>query len=128
MSTMTAVSVLTHRFAQALLSLDEAALADTSAIDLSWSIPGTGRISGLHVGVPAVIAVAATVRQHGIAIEVEQILIGVDGVTAILHETGTSGTRSLDVRVALALLIRDDHVATMTGFISDVAAYDNFLA
>jgi hypothetical protein len=84
-------------------------------------------VSGIHLGVPAVIAVARTIREHGVTIEVDQILSGRNGVTAILHETGNRGEKPLDVRVALTLLIRDSRVATITGYISDVDAYDNYL-
>jgi ketosteroid isomerase-like protein len=116
-----------QRFAHALLTLDGEALAENSTNDLSWSIPGHGPVSGVHVGVPAVTAVAKTIRQHGIAIAVEQILTGCDGVTAILSETGTRPGHVLDVRVALTLLIREGRVATITGYISDVDAYDTYL-
>jgi limonene-1,2-epoxide hydrolase len=116
-----------QRFARALLSLDEHALAESSTPELSWIIPGHGLVSGVHVGVPAVISVATTIRRHGIAIEVEQILIGRNGVTAILHETGEQAKKPLDVRVALTLLIQDNRVATITGYISDVDAYDKYL-
>jgi ketosteroid isomerase-like protein len=118
-----------QRFAQALLSLDEDALAENSTHDLTWTIPGHGLVSGIHLGVPAVIAVATTIRDHGITIEVEQILSGRNGVAAILHERGNRnrGEKPLDVRVALTLLIRDGRVATITGYISDADAYDNYL-
>jgi ketosteroid isomerase-like protein len=127
MTATTAPATLVQRFATALLTLDEAALTEISAHDISWSIPGQGRLSGVHVGARAIIAVATTVRRHGIAIEVKQVLTGRDGVTAILHEVGTDAAAPLDVRVALVLLFRHGRVATITGFISDVAAYDNYL-
>jgi ketosteroid isomerase-like protein len=127
MTATAAPASLVQRFATALLTLDEAALTEISTDDISWSIPGHGRISGVHVGAPAIIAVATTIRRHRIAIEVEQILAGRDGVTAILHEVGAHAEEPLDVRVALVLLFRHGRVATITGFISDVAAYDNYL-
>jgi hypothetical protein len=76
--------------------------------------------------VPAVLGVAKTIRQHGIAVEIEQILAGRDVVTAILHECGTRAERTLDVRVALTLRIHDSRVAAITGYISDVDAYDSY--
>ena len=125
--TNTEIANLTQKFATALLTLDEAALTEISTDDLSWSIPGRGLVSGVHIGVPAVIAVARTIREHGISIEVEQILTGRSGVTAILRETGTRAGFSIDVRVVLTLLFEDGRVAEITGFISDVAAYDGYL-
>jgi ketosteroid isomerase-like protein len=124
----TELDPLTKRFAHALLTLDERALAEVSSPDVSWSIPGTGLISGTHVGVPAVIAVASVVRAHGVSIEVEQVLSGRDGVTAILHETGSRLNKSLDVRVALTLLVRSGRVDSIVGYISDVTAYDDYLS
>jgi hypothetical protein len=67
---MTAIAApvsLVQRFATALLTLDEAALTAVSTDDFSWSIPGHSRISGVHVGAPAIIAIAATIRQHHVA-------------------------------------------------------------
>jgi ketosteroid isomerase-like protein len=127
MTTTAERAPVVQRFAQALLSLDEDALAENSTHDLTWTIPGHGLVSGIHLGVPAVIAVATTIRDHGITTEVEQILSGRNGVTAILHERGNRGEKPLDVRVALTLLIRDSRVATITGYISDVDAYDHYL-
>jgi ketosteroid isomerase-like protein len=128
MTTTAPPAPVVQRFADALLTLDEDCLAENSTRDLSWSIPGHGPVSGVHVGVPAVMAVATTIRRHGIVIAVDQILTGRDGVTAMLTETGTRAGHALEVRVALTLLIRDDRVATITGFISDVEAYDDYLA
>jgi ketosteroid isomerase-like protein len=127
MTTTIEPASLTQRFATALLTLDEAALSEVSTDDISWSIPGHGPISGVHIGAAAIMAVATIVRQHGITIEVEQILTGRDGVSAILHEVGTHAEAPLDVRVALTLLFRHGRVATITGYISDVAAYDTYL-
>ena len=127
MSTATEFAPVVQRFARALLSLDGKVLAENSTRDLSWTIPGHGLVSGVHLGVPAVIAVATTIRRHGIVIEVEQILTGRHGVTAILHENGAREEKSLDVRVALTLDIQDGRVATITGYISDVDAYDDYL-
>jgi ketosteroid isomerase-like protein len=127
MTTTIEPASLTQRFATALLTLDEVALSEVSTDDISWSIPGHGPISGVHTGAPAIIAVATTIRQHRITVEVEQILTGRGGVTAILHEVGAHTAAPLDVRVALALLFRHGRVATITGFISDVAAYDTYL-
>jgi hypothetical protein len=45
----------------------------------------------------------------------------------ILHESGTRAEKPLDVRVALTLRIRDRRVAAITGYISDVDAYDSYL-
>jgi ketosteroid isomerase-like protein len=126
-ATTAELAPVVQRFARALLTLDEYALTETSTPDLSWTIPGHGLVSGIHLGVPAVIAVATTVRQHGIAVEIEQILDGRDGVTAILHESGTRAEKPLDVRVALTVSIRDSRVAAITGYISDVDAYDSYL-
>jgi ketosteroid isomerase-like protein len=122
-----APSTLVHQVAQALLTLDEAAFVELSTPDVSWSIPGNGRVSGVHTGGPAIIAVARTIRRHGIAVSVDQILTGRDGAAAVLHETGARAGRTLDVRVALTLLVRDDRVAAITGYLSDVDAYDTFL-
>jgi ketosteroid isomerase-like protein len=119
MTATAAPAFLVQRFATALLTLDEAALTEISTDDISWSIPGPGRISGVHVGAPAIIAIATTIRQHRITIEVEQILTGRDGVTAILHEVSAHAEEPLDVRVALVLLFRHGRVATITGFIAD---------
>jgi hypothetical protein len=117
----------TRRFAEALLTLNVSALTSVSAPDLTWTIPGHGRISGVHRGVAAVIAVSATIREFGISIAIKQILIGHHGVTALLHETGNQHRRSLDVRIALVLTIVGHEVTTVDGYISDVAAYDRYL-
>jgi ketosteroid isomerase-like protein len=128
MTTITAEPApVVRRFATALLSLDEAALTDNSTFDLSWTIPGHGLVSGVHLGVPAVMAVARAISEHGVVVEVEQILAGRNGVTALLHESGDRFGKQLDVRVALSVLTRNDRVATITGYISDPDAYDHFL-
>ncbi|MCU1479352.1 MAG: Ketosteroid isomerase-related protein [Subtercola sp.] len=116
-----------QRFAAALLSLNPDALAKVSATDVSWSIAGTGRIAGVHRGVPALVAVARTVRDHGVVVTVENILVGRDGVLALLHESGTHEGRTLDAQVALALKITDQLVIDVTGYISDVSAYNQYL-
>jgi len=115
-------------FTAALLSRDAVALAAVVAHDVTWSVPGNGPISGIHRGVAALIDVATTIRRNDIAITIERIMTGRDGVTALLHEVGDAVGSGLDVRVALTMQIKDELVTSATSFISDVSAYDGYLA
>jgi hypothetical protein len=64
----------------------------------------------------------------GVTVTAEAIAIGNGSVTAWLRESGKCDHAELDVHVALVITMRDDKVAALTGHITDVAAYDAFLA
>ncbi|MEV4343590.1 nuclear transport factor 2 family protein [Actinoplanes sp. NPDC049596] len=116
---------LAQRFAVALAARDADALGAVCTDDVSWTVPGTGAVAGVHTGVGGILAVQAAFG--GITATIEKILYGRDSVIALLHETGDRDGRHLDVHVALVLSLRGDRIRALTGHISDLEAFSAFV-
>jgi ketosteroid isomerase-like protein len=126
----TKLQATAQAFTSSLIGLDEMALAAVTSQDVTWTIPGATRISGVHVGSAALISIAATLRRRNITIAVESFLAGPDGVIALLHEVaeGPGHGIVLDVKSALAIDIRGTEVVSLSSYISDIAAYSDYLS
>jgi uncharacterized protein len=119
---------LTVRFATALNTRDEQTLREICTPDVTWTIPGTTEVSGRNEGVAGLVAVEAALSPYGIRPQLEALLHGPDSVVALVHDTGDHRGRSLDIRVALHIQLRDGKVAALVSHMSDLQAFDDYLA
>lgn len=97
-------------------------------IQVPWPTIATSVSSSANQGVDAILGVLSTLDSAGVTVTPEAIAVGNGSVTAWLREQGKRDDVELDVHVALVITLRDNKVAALTGPITDVAAYDAFLA
>lgn len=120
--------LLIQRFIAALAAQDEVALRELCAEDVTWSVPGTSKIAGINVGVEGILAIQRTLREHELKVSLQQILHGRDSIVLLLHDTGSRDGRHVDVTVALLLDLRDDTISRITGHLSDMEMFSDYLA
>ena len=120
--------LLIQRFTAALAAQDEAALRELCADDITWSVPGTSKIAGINVGVEGILAIQRTLREHELKVGLQQILHGRDSIVLLLHDTGSKDGTHVDVTVALLLDLRDDKISRITGHLSDMEMFSDYLA
>ena len=116
------------RFATALNTRDEQGLQDICTADVSWTIPGTSAVSGRHEGIAGLVDVEAALHPYEVRPQLEALLHGPDSVVALVHDTGDHRGRRLDIRVALHIQLRQGRVAALVSHMSDVQAFDDYLA
>jgi uncharacterized protein len=95
--------------------------------DIHWSLPGNGNISGVAVGIDAVIGRVKTIIENGIKTELHYILIGQFGITLSLHNTASkSDGRILDEELATVLTIDSGLIKEIDTYLSDVPMMERF--
>jgi ketosteroid isomerase-like protein len=119
---------LAQRFAVALATLDGDALRQVCTVDVTWTIPGDSSIAGKNEGVEGILTIQRTLQKHELKADLQKILHGRDSLVAWLHDTGDKDGKHLDVNVALVLELRDGRISAITGHISDVPMFTNYLS
>ncbi len=95
--------------------------------DIHWSLPGNGKISGVAVGIDAVVERVKTIIEHGTKTELHYILIGQFGITLSLHNTATKPDgRILDEELATVLTIDSGLIRKIDTYLSDVPMMERF--
>jgi uncharacterized protein len=61
-------------------------------------------------------------------VEIIGTVHGLHGVAMLLHNTGNDGGRPLDERLAAVFTFRDDRIARLDTFLSDVPMMERFFA
>lgn len=116
------------QFATAFVHDDHSGIAANTTPDVTWTIPGSSKISGLTSGRDGVIALADTLAGYEIHIVVRAITFGTDTVAVALHDTGNHNGKTLNQDVVNVLTIRDGQVASVAGHFADVSSFDAYLA
>ena len=96
------------------------------APDVSWTLPGTGLLSGEAVGIDAVISRAMQLRNFGVAVELNHILAGCKGVALSLHNTAMRGNLLLDEQVAIICDVAGGKITRITTYLNDVEGINAF--
>jgi len=94
--------------------------------DITWSLPGTGTISGLAVGVEATIEKAQKIASYGLTFTLLHLLEGADGFTLSLNNTAVRDGLKLDEFLATVCVVRDGRIASITTYLSDVPMMNAF--
>jgi ketosteroid isomerase-like protein len=94
--------------------------------DMVWSFPGTSVISGEAFGVSGVMKRATTIASYGVHVEFGRPVYGYSGVAIFLHNTGSKNGRTLDEHLAAVFSFRDNKIARLDTFLSDVTMVKDF--
>lgn len=115
-------------FAAAFVHDDPVGIAAASTPDITWTIPGSSRVSGQRTGRDAVAALANDFATYDVHITVGAYTFGRDTVAVELHDTGSHDGQTLDQNVVNVLSIRNGEVANVEEHLADVSAFDAYFA
>ncbi len=117
---------LVKQFLEGLGTRNMPALRAILAEDITWTLPGTSRISGTARGVEAVMERIDRITGSGVHMELKDILIGLTDVTLSLHNTAKVDGRELDERLSTVCIIREGRIAEIQTYLSDVDGVNRF--
>lgn len=127
MSTNTADPAIAERFLAAFKDRDWEALRDLLADEITWSMPGTGTISGPVQGADPVVDRARQIAGQGVRTELLHVLRGAHGVALSLRNTATAPDgRTLDEHLATVLTIRSGRITAIDSYLSDIDGMSSF--
>jgi uncharacterized protein len=116
------------RLAGAIANVDRAGLLACSVEDITWTLPGSSRVSGSFVGADEVLNVGRTFAEVGYHFEVENITFGPDDVAVILRATGARNGRTVDEAVVNVVGFAGDRVASIVTHLSDVEGFNAYFS
>ncbi|MEV5510227.1 nuclear transport factor 2 family protein [Streptomyces orinoci] len=121
MSTNNTHAAIAERFLAAFRARDWDALHGLLADDITWTMPGTGTISGIIHGPDAAVSRAREIVGRGLHTELLHLLVGAHGAALSLHNTATAPDgRTLDEYLATVLTIRHGRITAIDSYLSDV--------
>jgi len=88
--------------------------------DVVWSLPGTSTVSGLAKGVDGILKRAQRLREYGVTLEIQHVVLGHEGVALLLHNTGNRNSLILDEYLTTVCTLRDGKIARLDTYISDI--------
>jgi uncharacterized protein len=95
--------------------------------DVKWSLPGQGAISGLAIGLDAVISRVKAIIDSGVKTELHHILIGQFGITLSLRNTALKPDGlMLDEELATVITIESGRIKSIDTYLSDVPMMERF--
>jgi ketosteroid isomerase-like protein len=116
-------------FLGAYAAHDYAGISNLLHIDVEWSLPGQGRISGIAIGAEAVIQRVKTIIGSGIKTELHYILTGQFGATLSLHNSASKPNgQVLDEELATVLTIDSGRIKKIDTYLSDVPMMEAFFS
>ncbi|MFJ3229523.1 nuclear transport factor 2 family protein [Streptomyces sp. NPDC086787] len=118
---------LAARFLTAFQARDWAALRELLADDITWTMPGTGTISGTADGADAAVERARHIAGQGLRTELLHVLVGARGAALSLRNTAAAPDgRELDEHLATVLTMRDGRITAIDSYLSDVDGMSAF--
>lgn len=115
-------------FAAAFLHDDHEGIAANTAPDVTWTIPGSSKVSGLMHGRAEIIGLADTLDAYEVRVTLQAITFGLDTVAVELHDTGDHNAKTLDQNVVNVLTIRDGKIASVAEHLADVVSFDAYFS
>jgi ketosteroid isomerase-like protein len=96
-------------------------------VDVQWTLPGNGKISGTAVGPDAVVERVKTIIGNGIQTTLHYVLIGQNGLTLSLHNNAVDESgRVLDEELATVLTVEDGRIIKIDTYLSDVPMMEHY--
>ncbi|GHI10486.1 ketosteroid isomerase [Streptomyces cellostaticus] len=127
MSTNSAALTIAERFLTSFQARDWETLRDLLADDITWTMPGTGAVSGTIHGADAVVDRARHIAGQGLYTELLHVLVGAHGAALSLHNTATAPDgRRLDEYLATVLTMRHGRITAIDSYLSDVDGMSSF--
>jgi ketosteroid isomerase-like protein len=119
---------LAWQFLSILGKPDEELVKSIVTDDVVWSFPGVAAISGEAHGVAGIMVGARAIATHQVQVEILRPVYGFNGIAMILHNTGTQRGHDLDAHLAAVFTFREDRIARLETYLSDVAMMEAFFA
>ncbi|RRQ72702.1 ketosteroid isomerase [Streptomyces griseofuscus] len=94
--------------------------------DASWTLPGDNTISGTAVGAEAVVERAKKIASYGLDFELLHILVSRENMALSLHNTARRGDVRLDEHLSTVCRLRDNKIANIETYLSDVPGMNAF--
>ncbi|KPC60466.1 nuclear transport factor 2 family protein [Streptomyces chattanoogensis] len=127
MSPDSADPTIPERFLAAFQARDWETLRGLLADEITWTMPGTGTISGTAHGADAVVHRARHIAGQGLHTELLHILVGARGAALSLRNRATAADgRQLDEYLATVLTTRDGRITAIDSYLSDVDGMSAF--
>jgi hypothetical protein len=111
---------LATSFIEALRSLDAKAFQKIMTEDVVWTLPGSSLVSGVAHGVTEILKRAQAIVDRNVTLEIMHVVLGLDGVALLLHNTGKSQGKVLDEYLTTVCTVRDGKIARLDTYISDI--------
>jgi uncharacterized protein len=119
---------LATSFIEALRAGDANSFRAIMTDDVVWTLPGTSQVSGVAKGVEGILKRARTIVAYGTKLEVQQVVLGHEGVALLLHNTGNQNGRILDEYLTTVCTLRDEKIARLDTYISDIDMVNTYFA
>ncbi|MER6569823.1 nuclear transport factor 2 family protein [Streptomyces sp. NPDC001093] len=120
-------STVAERFLAAFQARDWERLRGLLADDVTWTMPGSGSISGTIRGKEAVVGRARHIAGQGLHTELLHVLVGAHGAALSLRNTATAPDgRRLDEHLATVLTTQHGRITAIDSYLSDVDGMSAF--
>ena len=116
------------RFAAGIMAADQGQIAAAAAPDITWTVPGHGKISGTHRGPEEVYRFARTLADFGYQVDLQQLTFGTGEVAAVIRGTGTHDGHGIDVGQVNILQLDGDRISPVRTCFSDIDSVDRYFA
>jgi len=120
MATKTEKSSIAENFIKVLRDQNWKLLRTLFTEDAVWSLPGSSLISGEAHGADAVVTRAQLITSYNLTFTLKHVLIGQYGVALSLNNTAERQGKILDEHLATVLSLRDEKIARIDTYLSDV--------
>lgn len=117
---------IARSFLAAISTRDWSAIHTLLTEDAHWTLPGDNTISGTANGADAVVERARKITSYGLNFELQHVLVGSDSVALSLHNTARQGGRVLDEYLASVCQFKDNKIAAIETFLSDIDGMNAF--
>ncbi|KIZ15502.1 nuclear transport factor 2 family protein [Streptomyces natalensis] len=96
------------------------------ADDATWTLPGDNTISGTAEGAEAIVERVKKIASYGVNFKLLHILVSPENMALSLHNTARRGEVRLDEHLSTVCRLRDDKIASMETYLSDVPGMNAF--
>ena len=117
---------VTRKFSAAMAARDIDLLNAIMTNDVIWSLPGSSLMSGEAHGVEAILKRAEIMHRHGVNVQIEYVVFGLNDVAQHLHNTAQYVGRVLDEHISNVYRLRDTKICRIDTFVSDVDMLNAF--
>ncbi|QDY82784.1 nuclear transport factor 2 family protein [Paenibacillus polymyxa] len=118
---------IAEKFLSAYASHDWEEIGKLMHPDVTWTLPGEGKISGTAKGTDEVVNRVKTIVKSGVKTKLHHILIGQNGLTLSLNNTAVAEDgRILDEELATVLSIQDGLFIKIDTYLSDVPMMERY--
>jgi hypothetical protein len=119
---------LATSFIEALRVGDANGFRSIMTDDVLWTLPGTSLVSGIAKGVEGIVKRARRIVESGANVEIQHVVLGYEGVALLLHNTGKRNGRILDEYLTTVCTLRNEKIARLDTYISDIEMVNAYFA